>query len=80
MTNRCVPVHDKRSMTLFEAQEFITNPEKVMQRLVRQRNARAKSCMNKQEISARKTVVETIEEETMSFWKKAKQTPADLEL
>ncbi len=73
-------MHDKRPMALFEAQEFITNPEKVMQRLLRQRNAGAKSRMNKQEISARKTAVETIEEEAMSFWEKAKESSADLEL
>lgn len=80
MMNRCVPMHNKRAVTLFEAQEFITNPKNVMQRLLRQRNAGAKSCMNKQEISARKTVVETIEENAMSFWKKAKETSMDLEL
>lgn len=73
-------MHNKRAVALFEAQEFITNPKNVMQRLLRQRNAGAKSGMNKQEISARKTVVETIEENAMSFWKKTKEASTDLEL
>ena len=53
-------MYDKRTVALFEAKELVTNPLEVMHRLLLQRNTRAESCVDKNKITARKTVLKTI--------------------
>ncbi|CAM5392388.1 putative protein OS=Afipia felis OX=1035 GN=NCTC12722_02261 PE=4 SV=1 [Afipia felis] len=73
-------MHDNRTVTLLEVQELVTNPEKVMRGLLRQRNAGANSRMNKQEITAGKTVLKSTEKEAMRCGENLAQTPMDTEL
>jgi len=75
-----VPVDDKRTVTLPEVEKFITNPEKVLRGLLRQRNAGSQSRVHEQKVTAGEAVLKATEKEIMRFRKILVQTTMNVEL
>src|SRR5260370_1110385 len=63
MRHRCMAMNDKFSVVRRRVQKFMTNPEQIMEVLLLDRNARANAGMDEQEVSAAKTVTETLQEQ-----------------
>lgn len=61
MRHRRMAVNDNHAVVLYGVEELVTNPEQILQILLLDRDARANTGMNKQEISAIKTITETLQ-------------------
>src|SRR6202165_1718647 len=75
MWHRRMAVDDKHSVVLCRVEELVTNPEQILKILPLDRDARANTGMYKQEISAIKTVAETLQEQFVCTRKGAAKAP-----
>jgi hypothetical protein len=62
MLHRRVTVNDEFSVVACRIEEFVTNPEQIVPRLLFHRDGGTDAGVNKQEIAATKAVVETLQE------------------
>jgi hypothetical protein len=69
--HRRMAVNDKFSVILFRVEKLVTNPEQVLDILLLPRDVGTDTGMYKQEISATKTIVETLQEELVGARKSA---------
>ena len=75
MRHRRMAVNDNHAVVLYRVEELVTNPKQILGILLLDRNARANTSMNKQEISAIKTVTETLQKQFVCSRKGAAKAP-----
>jgi hypothetical protein len=72
-------VNDNHAVVLYRVEELVTNPEQILEILLLDRDARANTGMNKQEISAIKTITETLQKQFVCTRKGAAKAPMELD-